>query len=117
MANPLWPATLPPLTELASFNEQPPDLLLRTPNASGPPKIRRRATANIRPLAGTLLMTKAQLDIFDAFFVTDLLGGAIPFDGTHPRTGAAMSANLKRPGYRHASGPYWEVAIELEVLP
>lgn len=115
--DPVWPATLPPLTEQSNFNEAPPDTLLRSNTDTGPAKLRRRSTAGIRPLGGSMLMTKDQLAILEAFFLTDLVGGALPFTSTHPRTGAAIRANLKRPTWKHRSGQWWDASIELEVLP
>ena len=116
--DPVWPATLPALTEVKNYSEQPPDTLLRSSTDTGPPKLRRRSTANIRPLSGVMLLTAAQTGILDTFFVDDLAGGALAFAGVHPRTGVAIRANLKRPGYRaRPGGLLYDVNLEIEVLP
>ena len=115
---PQWPATLPPLNEISGFNERQPKNTLRTPMDAGPAKVRRRFTAGVRPLQGRMLMDADQIEILDSFYINDLASGSLKFDITHPRTGAAASARfVEEPDWTHLSGPYYTVALQLEILP
>lgn len=118
MPNATWPVELPPLSQLSDYAEQPPDLLLKTAMDAGPPKRRRRFTAGIELAAGKMRLTVAQKEVLRTFFDTTLLGGSLPFDGTHPSTGEPITATLERPTFRAVSGGViWEADISLEVLP
>lgn len=112
-----WPATLPP-PALNSLVESAPDNLIRTSMDKGPAKVRRRTTANVRPLQFTLHLTPAQVTTLDTFFNDTTFGGADAFDYTHPRTGAAVSARFKEvPQYNEREGIIYDASISLEILP
>jgi len=115
---PTWPATLPPRLLVDNYQEQPPDTVLRTEMDVGPPKLRRRTTAGLRPVIGRLYCTKAQIAALDTFYVTTCASGSLAFDWTHPRTGLSASYLFRKPPIwraEHGDG-YW-VDLQLELLP
>lgn len=113
---PAWPAALPAL-EIEGYRESPPNVVIRTQMDAGPPKTRRRNTANVRSISGVVTLTPAQLDTFNAFHDTDCAGGALPFDWVHPRTGAARSICFAQlPEWVFVEG-YYRIALSLALLP
>lgn len=89
----------------------------------GPDKVRRRTTANIRPISFTLALTPAQTQILDDFYTTDTFSGADEFDYNHPRTNAACRARFVQPpeykemgGQKPTAGLY-SATISLEIMP
>lgn len=114
---PTWPATLP-APALNSVNETPPKNRLRSQMDKGPPKERRRTTANVRPISFLLKCTPAETQILDDFFVTETASGVNEFSWTHPRTGAAVVAKFSsEPTYKEFEAAIWECSIQLEVQP
>lgn len=84
----------------------------------GPDKVRRRTTADIRPIAFSLALTPAQTQILDDFYVTDLFSGAAEFDFIHPRTKALRRARfVSPPDYKETGGRLYTASINLELLP
>lgn len=114
---PTWPASLPaPL--LNSLKESPPENVIRTDMDKGPAKVRRRTTANIRPISFSLRLTPAQVDTMDDFYVTDTFSGADEFAYTHPRTGDSVTARfVQPPEYSELEGVLYNVNVSLEILP
>lgn len=114
---PAWPISLP-APALSSLQESPPDNSIRSSMDKGPAKVRRRSTANIRPLAFSLILTPAQTETLDDFYVDDCFSGAVAFDYTHPRTGVGCEARfVEPPKYNEREGAVYTVAIMLEILP
>ena len=113
----VWPTELP-APALNSFNETPPMNAIRSNMDRGPAKVRRRTTANVRPVSFTLLLTQEQTQILDDFFVNDTFSGAEQFDFTHPRTGAAVKARFAgEPSYSETEGIIYSAAVQLEIMP
>lgn len=113
-----WPATLPDQPLQNGYKESPPNLVIRTEMDAGPAKTRRVMTSNVRPFSCYLILTSAQLETFDAFFIGDCASGATRFTWTHPRT--AVSSEFKfvgQPAYEPLSGTDWGVTFELELMP
>lgn len=107
-----------------SYTEKPPNVVIRTQNEQGPDKVRRRTTANVRPMGGTLSVTRAQLEIFDEWFNDTLLGGAEEFEWTNVRTDATKLYRITTiPEYRSLSSrddedtDAWEISFGLEEMP
>ncbi len=118
MANAVWPASLPQKFLQQGYREGFADVLLRTRMDAGPDKVRRRFTAAPRPVRGTMAMTGAQVATLESFFDTTLQGGALPFDWTHPRTGAAVTCRfIEPPEVLAKSTDRYRVSLVLEVLP
>lgn len=111
-----WPDSLP-CALMNSYTESPPENTIRSQMDTGIPKLRRRSTAATRPISFSMSLTAAQYQLLDDFYVNDVFSGSIPFNYTHPVTGAAVEARfLERPQYRSQSGRYL-AAINLEILP
>lgn len=119
----IWPSNLPQRLPLAGYQESPPDTTLRTQMDAGAAKMRRRFTANVRPINATLILTDAELEILDDFYVDDLEGGTLPFEWIHPRHADESPAMtvlfrfIKTPIYTVISRDIWQAAVELEILP
>jgi hypothetical protein len=114
-----WPATLPP-PALSTLNESPPENRLATGMDKGPPKVRRRSTAGVRPLAFILRCDDAQCADLDDFFVNTTYSGVDTFDYVHPRTGAACTARFTPgtvPTYGEQEGVLWNISINLDIQP
>lgn len=114
-----WPATLP-APKLNTLRESPPNNAIGTRMDKGPDKVRRRTTANVRPLSFSIELTSALVDTLDDFYTETTFSGVIDFDYTHPRTGDPVTARFKPgtpPQYSELEGVLYTVAIELEVLP
>lgn len=114
----IWPASLPSEPLYTGFRETAPNTVLRTNMSAGPPKLRRRFTAGFRPISIEMVMTDAQVQAIDDFYITILFGGSLPFDFTDPRTDVSESYQFKvPPQYRPIAPDNWTVSIELEMLP
>ena len=122
MSIPAWPETLPQTILMGDYSETIPKTLVRTPMGAGPSKTRRVSGMNSRFINASLLLTKAQVEIFDEFIMTTLLGGSLSFTWTHPRTEEACDCRIEvsednAPTYGQASGDIIKVNFRLEVLP
>jgi hypothetical protein len=62
------------------YDEQPPDERIRTPMDVGPAKLRRRASAGVQPIKGTIRCSSTQRTTCDDFYRTTLSGGVLQFD-------------------------------------
>ncbi len=115
---PSWPNTLPVSPLLDGFRETVPNAVVRTDMEQGPAKIRRRTTAAVRALSVSYLMSKAQVETLETFYLTTLMSGSLPFDFTHPRNSVSVSCRfVQPPAYGSANGNYFKVMLALEVLP
>ena len=118
MAAATWPSTLPDKALTSGYSETPPAVVLRTPMDTGPAKVRRRFTGGTRNITVRQLLTTAQVDILDTFFMGDLGGGALAFEWINLRTGQTVEMRFKSPPkYGDPRGDYWPVSYELEILP
>ena len=115
-----WPGSsvLPQVMEYNSYHETMPNNVLRTKMAVGPPKLRRRATAAVRPLSGSMVLDSTQVTILDTFYTSTLSDGVTAFDWTRPRATAVASFRfVKPPEYIAIADNLWRVKLELEELP
>lgn len=113
-----WPGTLPQEFLQRGASETAPNLIIRTNMDAGPAKVRRRFTAEVRPIQGNLLLTTAQVATLDTFFVTTVKGGSLAFDWVNQRTAASESFRFVGiPTYTKMSGDFYEVTLKLEQLP
>lgn len=113
----VWPSTLP-APFLSSLQETPPNNVIRSSMDVGPAKVRRRTTANVRNLSFNLMLTPAQVEILDEFYLDDVSGGVLEFDYEHPRTGQSVSARFTEPPqYQEREGVVYSVSVSLEILP
>ncbi len=81
----IWPSTVPNLPIRDSYGESIPDPRLRTSMSSGPAKVRRKTAALPVVFSVTLSMLATELEAFEYFVNTSLIGGSLRFEFTHPR--------------------------------
>lgn len=114
---PSWPGILPS-APLLGHRESAPDVVVRTEMDAGPAKLRRRFTAGVRPMQVPLVLSDAQVDALDDFYVITLAGGTLRFDHKHPRTGAVVRWRfIAPPQYDLIAPTKWRATLTLEVLP
>jgi hypothetical protein len=120
MASYVWPSSLPQAPQ-DDFSETGGVLILRTQVDAGPAKMRRRG-ARPKTLSCSFYMTTAQVATLESF-VEDTLRGTARFDFTHPRLGSNIEVRLvpQQDGQLFAisfiTNGYWNVALEMEVMP
>jgi len=114
-----WPLTLPTAPETPGYSETAPNTLIRTAMDAGPPKVRQRFTAGVRPITLSWLLTREQVNTLDLFYVSTLRGGSLFFDGlAHPRTGALVNFRFVAPPQYVALGPdVWRATTQMEIIP
>jgi len=114
-----WPTDKRFSPLISSLQETPPANTIRSTMEKGPEKVRRRTTANVRPISFSLLLSKADVVVMDTFFNDDTYGGADEFDYVHPRTGENVKARFKdAPSYQESGGVgLYKVSVSLEIMP
>ena len=118
MAVPAWNVDLPTKLFVAGYGQSFPALTIKSDMDVGPAKVRRRFTAGVEPVAGTMIMTAAQLATFETFYNDTILGGSLRFSWTKPpvHTVACEMRFTEVPSWTKVEGEY-EVSLSLEVLP
>lgn len=112
-----WPGTIPNEFEREGYQEGFANNVIKSNVDSGPPKRRRRTSANIKTLQGRIQMTTAETELLETFFY-DTVGEANEFDFTHPRKETTISVVFSEPPTLVQIGPdLWSVSIKLEVQP
>lgn len=113
-----WPSTLPQELIEDNFEETMQDLIISTDMKVGPPKTRRRLTANSTPVKGSIIVTKAQRAIFFTFFHSTIAGGAIKFTWKHPITGTTVKMKIiGQPKITPLGGDYFKIDMDFHILP
>lgn len=115
-----WPGTLPQRLLVDGYSEGLGAGVLAYAPDTGPALTRRRSSAMVRPLVGTMEMTSAQLAALKAFFETTIIGGSLPFTFPDPLGGADLLLRFRAdspPKWSALGGDYFSVALTLEVLP
>lgn len=113
-----WPSTLPQELIEDNFEETMQNLIISTDMEVGPPKTRRRLTANSTPVKGSIIVTKAQRAIFFTFFHSTIAGGAIKFTWEHPITGTTVKMKIiGQPKITPLGGDYFKIDIDFHILP
>jgi hypothetical protein len=115
---PAWPSTLPAYVQEGGYQERFQDQKLESSMDTGPAKLRRRFTKQIRFIGVQMLMTESQVTDFEAFYFTTLKGGVLPFDWVHPRTRSATTFRFRNPSptYGVTGGVNVLVNFTLEVV-
>lgn len=90
----VWPPSLPQAPLISGHKEQPQDQTISTSMDKGPEKTRRRFTAGYTGMPVQFMLSAAQVVTFESFFDTTIGAGALPFEFTHPRTGATVSVKI-----------------------
>ncbi|CAL77420.1 conserved hypothetical protein [Bradyrhizobium sp. ORS 278] len=115
-----WPAGLPQRLQLQGASLGIGDGLVEATPDRGPPITRLGSTAVARPLAGAVILTSAQVDTFEAFFVTTLARGSLPFWFPDPRTGTLILVKFVKgqlPVLVPLGGDNFQYSFQLLVLP
>ena len=113
-----WPATLPQSLSRRGYEEAEGDNVIRTTVDIGPQKRRRRFTAVVRPLRGTMVFTNTQLETFRTFFSTDVFDGALGFTFPDQRgTGTVIVVFAEPPSWANVGGDNYRIALNLEIQP
>lgn len=118
-----WPSDLPS-SFLAGVSVTDDESRLTTQMDAGPSTVRNRFTAITQTIKGGMILTGAEMVIFDTFLRTTLQHGALAFTWTHPVTGESASMRFKKKpewgcmrSASTASARLWKGEFELEVLP
>lgn len=113
-----WPYSLPDELLVDGFRGEFPKTKLRTEMDAGPAKQRRRFTATVEPLSGSIEVTSDQLERLQRFHNTDCAGGASEFLWAHPVTRDRVRMRfVTEPAYSSLGGGYFKVDLSLEVMP
>ena len=114
---PNWPVTLPVYPLLEGYRETPPNQIIRSQMDQGPAKLRRRTTAAVRLFQVGFMLSQSQIDDLENFYLTTLVGGALSFDFTHPRTGATVTCRFASPPeYSAANGDYLKAFASWRIM-
>jgi len=114
-----WPSDFPQCLPRDGQSEAMGDTLIRSQPDTGPAQARKRTSAQVRPFAGIVILTRAQLAALRVFVDTTLLGGSLPF--TFPAQSEAGTwlvrfADRGLPKWTPQGGKY-RVGFELDILP
>jgi hypothetical protein len=83
----------------------------------GIPLTRNRSRVGVTPITAALMLTKAQLETFDQFFVGQCVDGVLRFDWTDPRTKTPKSFRFTAvPVYEPVDPNVWRARVEVEEL-
>lgn len=110
-----WPSDFCPL--LNSLQEAPPDGTIVSSMDVGPAKMRRRTTANTRPISFKMFLKKPEVAVLDNFYLNQTFGGVEPFDFVHPRTNILEKARFAAPPQYSNRSIGYDVNISLEIMP
>lgn len=116
----IWPTGLPQKLLLSGSSLGVGDGLIETQPDIGPPISRRRATAVVRPLTGSMMLSDAQITTFETFFFTTILRGSLAFNFPDPRTGATLLVKFTKanpPSYSPQGADNYLLSLNLLVLP
>lgn len=115
-----WPIGVNQNMTIDGAGETTPDGRISSPTETGPGKVRRRMSNQVRRLRGRQEMTYAEVAAFDTFVQTTLRGGSLPFTRLHPRTGATVTCRFAvggtLPQYSPITPFKWSVSLDLEIL-
>ena len=112
-----WPTTLPQHFLREDFAGTSPDNLIASEMSIGPAKVRRRSTAAVSIMNGTMIMTEAQLTTFETFVETTIAERSKAFTFPNPRGGADLLVRMPKSYTWAPDGVQWRVSFQLEVLP
>lgn len=119
MAN-VWPTadSFPQKPRPAPYQEQEPDIALRTQMDVGPPKVRSRSTAGYERHQYTFRMDATNKAAMKVFYQTTCSFGAEVFEWDHPETAVTENWRFVQPPTYTKYGPSdYLCTVELEMLP
>jgi hypothetical protein len=118
----VWPESLPSFGADTSIQDD--ESRLTSSMDAGPASVRNRFTAISQTVKTSMVMTGAQLAIFNTFMRTTLVHGSLSFTWTNPITGASETVRFKkkpewtcvRPS-ADVNSRLWSGELELEIAP
>lgn len=114
---PAWPGTLPQGLLIDGYSEQGPNNLIRSENSIGPAKVRRKTTAGVKKVTGSMVLTAAELATFRTFYSTDIADGSLTFDFPAQSGGSTWLVRFTDPYDISPFGIDWRLSMKLEILP
>ena len=117
-----WPAELPQKLLLGTTAGDAESRLI-SPMDSGPPSVRSRFTAISQTINTPIILTGAQLAIFNTFYRTTLKHGALSFTWTNPVDNTSATYRFKSPPVWQSArsgdpaSRLWRSTLALEILP
>ncbi|MBU2177478.1 MAG: hypothetical protein KJ556_20490 [Gammaproteobacteria bacterium] len=117
MADYDWPTGLYGLILKGTYQESPPDNVLRGTMDVGPDKTRQRVTSDTRPISFDIFLTKGNVVVFDEFYANTLSEGVSRFNFTSPRTKTSIECRFKKVPAYSDFGEGFRIKIELEKMP
>ena len=116
MSSATWPLGLPQKLLTNGYSRTGANNLVSTSFDSGDTQVRRKSTSAPQKIAGNVLMTSAQAEIFWTFYEDTLLSGSQRFDWNDPVTGAAYEFLIDpatQPIETNIGGDYFQIALSL----
>ena len=118
-----WPATLPQrLSSDASVQDD--ESRASQSMDAGPASVRNRFTAITQTAKGSIILTGAQLTIFNTFFRTTIKHGSLSFYWIHPQTEAQVTIRFKsKPEWKciksspNTDERLYQASLEMEIQP
>lgn len=117
MTIPAWTTSIPQKFLLEGYAEKARDTMLRTEMELGPAKVRRRTTAGVREINGSMIMTPTELASFITFYQTTLKDGSLRFSMNEPVSGASCEMRFTASPAWDRRGLNYYVQMQLEILP
>jgi hypothetical protein len=118
-----WPATLPQRLSCDTSVKDDESRAI-TDMDSGPASVRNRFTAITQTVKGSMILTGAQLAIFNTFFRTTLNQGSATFSWIHPFTEETAEIRFKsKPEWKciksadSVNDRLYQASFELEIQP
>ncbi|NKM69160.1 hypothetical protein [Rhizobium laguerreae] len=99
------------------YSEEGADNLLASNVSVGPAKLRRRTTANVESITGSMMMSEAECQTFKSFVKNDIKDRSMAFTFPDPHGGSALLVRMRQPPSYTSMGILWRVQIGIEVLP
>lgn len=117
MTVPSWPASLPQVFLRDGYDAQGADNLIASSVSIGPAKVRRRTTAAVKPLSGSMTVSEAQYQTLVDFVENDIADRSKAFTFPDPHGGSPLLVRMTQPIKEASVGADWRIQIILEVLP
>lgn len=113
----MWPTSLPETFESKSYNSEVMPSYIESDMEFGPKKRRARFTGQQEKLAGSMVLSTAQVNTLREFYRVGTGGGVLSFSFVHPETKIPTMVRFDgAPKMAHIGGEYFTAAIAFEVV-